>query len=247
MTGDSRRIPVGDRHLWAERLGRSDQRTVLLLAGAALQATMWEEQFVSILQRADRAVIRFDWRDIGQSSWGRFRDQPYSIDDLTADTFDEPPGFREWLAPLPEGVRMRKSIGRSPAAVVAFSKRRAALQRRVEEAAPAIFPDGSSGSAGRRSPPTCRRTSPRTSSGRSPFRSDSSTRRSARSARSGPDFGSSGGRNFVRSLIEAGRPRRRRGAGRHPPWARSESGCRAAATGAWTAQCVSIEPVGAGG
>lgn len=55
---------------------------------------------------------------------------------------DEPTGFREWLAPLPEGVRMRRSIGSSPDAVVLFSTRRAELQRRVEEAAAAIFPDG---------------------------------------------------------------------------------------------------------
>ena len=55
---------------------------------------------------------------------------------------DEPSGFREWLAPLPDGVRIRKSIGRSPDAVVLFSKRRAPLQRRIEEVAPAVFPDG---------------------------------------------------------------------------------------------------------
>lgn len=55
---------------------------------------------------------------------------------------NEPTGLREWLEPLPEDVRMRKSIGRSPDAVVLFAKRRAALERRVEEAATAIFPDG---------------------------------------------------------------------------------------------------------
>ncbi len=55
---------------------------------------------------------------------------------------NEPPGFREWLAPLPDGVRLRKSIGRSPDAVVVFSKRRAPLQRRIEEAAAAVFPAG---------------------------------------------------------------------------------------------------------
>lgn len=55
---------------------------------------------------------------------------------------NEPSGFREWLAPLPEGVRLRKSIGRSPDAVVLFSKRRAPLQRQVEAAAAAVFPDG---------------------------------------------------------------------------------------------------------
>lgn len=55
----------------------------------------------------------------------------------------EPDGFREWLAPLPDGVRTRKSIGRSPDVVVIFAKRRFALSRRVARAAEAIFPDGS--------------------------------------------------------------------------------------------------------
>ena len=56
---------------------------------------------------------------------------------------DEPAGFREWLAPLPDDVRLRKTIGRAPDIVVVFSTRRDQLERRVEEAAAAIFPDGS--------------------------------------------------------------------------------------------------------
>lgn len=54
----------------------------------------------------------------------------------------EPDGFRDWLAPLPDGVRARKSIGRSPDVVMIFAKRRVALPRRVAQAAKAIFPDG---------------------------------------------------------------------------------------------------------
>ena len=61
----------------------------------------------------------------------------------TVAVLNEPTGFREWVAPLPEGVKLRKSIGRSPDVVVLFGKRRAQLQRRVEEAASAVFPDGS--------------------------------------------------------------------------------------------------------
>lgn len=56
---------------------------------------------------------------------------------------DEPPGFRDWLAPLPDGVRMRKSIGRALDVVVIFATRRDQLERRVVQAADAIFPDGS--------------------------------------------------------------------------------------------------------
>lgn len=55
---------------------------------------------------------------------------------------DEPDGFREWLKPGPDGVRLRKAIGNSPDIVIAFATRRAVLTRRVESASEAIFPDG---------------------------------------------------------------------------------------------------------
>lgn len=71
--------------LWAERLGPSAQPAVLLLTGAAMQATTWETAFLDPLLETGRSVIRFDWRDIGLSSWKRFRDQPYTIDDLATD------------------------------------------------------------------------------------------------------------------------------------------------------------------
>lgn len=61
----------------------------------------------------------------------------------TVAVLNEPAGFRDWLNPLPEGVRMTKAIGRSPDVVVIFAERRALLQRRVEQAAAAIFPNGS--------------------------------------------------------------------------------------------------------
>ena len=63
--------------------------------------------------------------------------------DDTMAVLNEPAGFRDWLAPLPERVRMRKSIGRSPDVVVLFAKHRAQLERRIDEAAHAIFPSGS--------------------------------------------------------------------------------------------------------
>jgi len=54
----------------------------------------------------------------------------------------EPDGFREWLAPLPAGVRLRKSIGVDPDIVIVFTARRQTLSRRVEQASRAVFPDG---------------------------------------------------------------------------------------------------------
>ena len=83
---DVRYVDVGDnRRLWAERIGSDDHPAVLLLAGAAMQATTWEGPFLNPLLRVGRSVIRFDWRDIGLSTWLRFRDSPYTIVDLSAD------------------------------------------------------------------------------------------------------------------------------------------------------------------
>lgn len=55
---------------------------------------------------------------------------------------DEPTGFREWLRPLPEAVRLRTSIGRAPDIVVVFATERAKLASHLAGAAEAIFPDG---------------------------------------------------------------------------------------------------------
>jgi hypothetical protein len=49
---------------------------------------------------------------------------------------------RIWLDPLPEGVRLRTSIGRSPDIVMVSATDRAKLVPRLAKAAEAIFPDG---------------------------------------------------------------------------------------------------------
>jgi len=54
----------------------------------------------------------------------------------------EPDGFRAWLAPLPAGVRMRKSIGEDPDIVVVFATRRQTLVRWIERSSDAVFPNG---------------------------------------------------------------------------------------------------------
>ena len=54
----------------------------------------------------------------------------------------EPEGFRGWLAPLPDGVRFRKSIGTNPDVVIVFATKRAVLERNLLKAAEAVYPDG---------------------------------------------------------------------------------------------------------
>jgi pimeloyl-ACP methyl ester carboxylesterase len=55
---------------------------VLLLSEAEAPSTRWPETFVEGLAALGCAVIRFDTRDIGRSSW---LDDPYLIDDLVTD------------------------------------------------------------------------------------------------------------------------------------------------------------------
>jgi len=74
---------------WADR-----KDVVVLLSGAAMPATMWEDTLIASLVDAGLGVIRFDWRDIGRSTWRSFKEHPYSIDTLAndvlavADAFD---------------------------------------------------------------------------------------------------------------------------------------------------------------
>lgn len=71
--------------VFAEGFSTERAQTVVLLGGAAMQATMWGEDFVSALVTAGLGVIRFDWRDIGRSTWRTFKEHPYSVDALASD------------------------------------------------------------------------------------------------------------------------------------------------------------------
>ncbi len=55
---------------------------VLLLSEAEAPSTRWPESFIEGLAALGCAVIRFDTRDIGRSSW---LEEPYGMDDLVAD------------------------------------------------------------------------------------------------------------------------------------------------------------------
>jgi pimeloyl-ACP methyl ester carboxylesterase len=80
-----RRVEVDGATLHAEGLATDRDRVAVLLAGAAMQATAWEDEPIGILLDADLGVVRFDWRDIGRSTWARFADTPYTIGTLVDD------------------------------------------------------------------------------------------------------------------------------------------------------------------
>lgn len=60
------RVDVGGLTLWAELLGDGDGEVVVLLAGMAMQATVWEEAFMRPFLASGLRALRFDWRDIGR-------------------------------------------------------------------------------------------------------------------------------------------------------------------------------------
>jgi pimeloyl-ACP methyl ester carboxylesterase len=87
LTGGPSTLGVGHRDgidLWYDVHGAGDS-AVLLLAGAACQATQWEPAFFEPLVDIGHRVVRFDWRDTGLSTWGDFRSRPYTVDDLVDD------------------------------------------------------------------------------------------------------------------------------------------------------------------
>jgi pimeloyl-ACP methyl ester carboxylesterase len=80
----TRIVPVDDVEIWAERMETGGD-PVLLLTGAALQATAWESAFTDVLLGAGFDVVRLDWRDVGRSTWRRFKDHPYHAQTLVDD------------------------------------------------------------------------------------------------------------------------------------------------------------------
>jgi pimeloyl-ACP methyl ester carboxylesterase len=73
--------------LYAEGFCVGRSRTAVLLAGAAMQATAWEEPTIAALLDAGVGVVRFDWRDIGRSTWRPFSEAPYAVETLRDDVF----------------------------------------------------------------------------------------------------------------------------------------------------------------
>jgi hypothetical protein len=59
----------------------------------------------------------------------------------TVAVIDEPPGFRELLTDLPEGVAFRTDLKGEPDVVVAFYTEQAKLEASLGDLADAVFPD----------------------------------------------------------------------------------------------------------
>jgi pimeloyl-ACP methyl ester carboxylesterase len=74
-----------DVELCTESFGQTDKPAILLMAGATVSMLFWPEEFCRRLADKGFLVIRYDNRDVGQSTTYEPGTTPYSIDDLVED------------------------------------------------------------------------------------------------------------------------------------------------------------------
>ena len=71
--------------IWSEDFGDPSAPTILLVMGAGQQAIVWPDQFVDALVAGGKHVIRYDNRDVGQTTCVDFQTNPYTVTDMAAD------------------------------------------------------------------------------------------------------------------------------------------------------------------
>lgn len=78
-----------DVKLYYECFGNKAMPAIILIMGLDAQCVLWDaDRFIKPLVYASYYVIRFDNRDIGQSTWLQHwqRKNPYTLEDMAADT-----------------------------------------------------------------------------------------------------------------------------------------------------------------
>ena len=71
--------------IWTEDFGDPSDPAVLLVMGASAQGIFWPDEFCDQIVAAGRYVIRFDNRDVGQSTCFDFATDPYTLPDMARD------------------------------------------------------------------------------------------------------------------------------------------------------------------
>ncbi len=77
-------IQVGSLNLWTESFGDPANPAMILIMGVAGQGVMWGDSFCTKLSK-DFFVIRYDHRDVGQSSHLNYMLKPYGMRDMADD------------------------------------------------------------------------------------------------------------------------------------------------------------------
>ena len=71
--------------IWTEAFGDPGMPAVLLMMGSYYQGIAWPEEFCTRIAAAGRYVIRYDHRDVGQSSIFDYEQGPYTLLDMARD------------------------------------------------------------------------------------------------------------------------------------------------------------------
>jgi pimeloyl-ACP methyl ester carboxylesterase len=71
--------------IWTEDFGDPADPTILLVMGAGGQAILWPDELIDALVAGGRHVIRYDNRDVGQTTCFDFHQDPYTVADMADD------------------------------------------------------------------------------------------------------------------------------------------------------------------
>lgn len=80
-------------NFWTENFGDAKKPALILIMGVAGQGVMWSDTFCQRLSK-DFFVIRYDHRDVGQSSHINYMAQPYGLRDLSDDVMRILDGYK---------------------------------------------------------------------------------------------------------------------------------------------------------
>jgi pimeloyl-ACP methyl ester carboxylesterase len=78
-------VPSGDRRLWTQCIGEENGEPILFVAGANASGLMWLDECLELFTSAGVRAIRYDHRDTGKSTFRRFEEFPYTVEDLGRD------------------------------------------------------------------------------------------------------------------------------------------------------------------
>jgi pimeloyl-ACP methyl ester carboxylesterase len=85
MTDKKRIVTANGVDLCIDTFGDRSHQAILLIGGAAASMDWWEDEFCARLAAGKRHVIRYDFRDTGQSVSYEPGTPPYSVADLAED------------------------------------------------------------------------------------------------------------------------------------------------------------------
>jgi len=78
-------VKVNGLDIWSETFGKKEDPVILLIMGSGGQGILWRKEFCEKFAKNGFYVIRYDHRDVGESSSCNYEEQPYDLMDMTRD------------------------------------------------------------------------------------------------------------------------------------------------------------------